>query len=76
MHNPQVACERLIIERLTKSVFSGDSESPATDTEVDHDAGTFDSCHLTNSDHGQGAVASSWRVGSGQDLIGAFVPLA
>ena len=34
-----------------------------------------DICLFTNPDHGQGAFASSWRAGSGQGEIGAFVPL-
>ena len=63
----QVGGVRLIIERCTKSISSGDSESPVTDFEVDQDAETFENYHCTNPDHGQGAFASSWRAGSEQD---------
>ena len=37
----QVGGARLIIERCTEFVSSGDSESPVTDFEVDRDAGTL-----------------------------------
>ena len=37
------------------------------DTEVDRDAENFGNCHFKNPDQGQGAFASSWRAGSGQD---------
>ena len=63
----QVGCARLIIERYTKFISPGDSESPVTDFKVDQDAGTFENYHFTNPDHGQGAFASSWRAGSEQD---------
>ena len=63
----QVGWARLIIERCTKFISSGDSESPVTAPEVDHDAETFDNYHSTNPDHGQGVFASSWRAGSEQD---------
>ena len=63
----QVGGARLIIERCTKFVSLGDSESPVTDFEVDQDAGALENCHCTNPDHGQGAFASSWRAGSEQD---------
>ena len=51
----------------TEFISSGNSESPVTASEVDHDAETFDNCHSTNPDHGQGVFASSWRAGSEQD---------
>ena len=63
----QVGWARLTIERCTKFISSGDSESPVTAPEVDHDAETFDNYHSTNPDHGQGVFASSWRAGSEQD---------
>jgi len=49
---------RTSIGRAAKFISSGDSESPVTDFEVDHEAGTFKNYHLTNPDHGQGAFAS------------------
>ena len=63
----QVGGARLIIERCTKFIFSGDSESPVTDFVVDQGAETFENYHCTNSDHGQGAFASNWRADSEQD---------
>ena len=63
----QVGCARLIIERCTKPIPSGNSESPVRAPEVDHDAETFDNCHSTNPDHGQSVFASCWCAGSGQD---------
>ena len=63
----QVGSARLIIERCTKFISSGDSESPVTDYEVDRDAETLESCHCKNPDHGQGTFDSSWRAGSEQD---------
>ena len=63
----QVGCARLIIERCTKFISSGNSESPVAASEVDHDAETFDNYHSTNPDHGQGVFASSRRAGSGQN---------
>ena len=54
-------------KEFTKFISSGDSESPVTAPEVDHDAETFDNYHSTNPDHGQGVFASSWRAGSEQD---------
>ena len=62
----------LIIERCTMFISSGNSESPVTASEVDHDAETFDNYHSTNPDHGQGVFASSRRAGSGQDYMGFF----
>ena len=59
----QVGGARLIIERCTKFISSGDSESPVTDFEVDQDAGTFENCHCNNPDHGGGAFTSSWPLG-------------
>ena len=58
---------RGFIERCTKFISSGDSDSPVTDLEVDQGAETFENYHFTNPDHGQGAFASSWRAGSEQD---------
>ena len=63
----QVGCARLIIERYTKFISPGDSESPVTDFEVDQGAETFENYHCINPDHGQGAFDSSWRAGSEQD---------
>ena len=61
----QVGCARLTIERCTEFISSGNSESPVAASKVDHDAKTFDNCHSTNPDYGQGVFASSWRAGSG-----------
>ena len=58
----QVGGARLIIERFTKFISAGDSESPVTDFDVDQDAETFESYH-----HGLGAFASSCRAGCEQD---------
>ena len=63
----QVGGARLIIERRTKFISSGDSESPVTDFEVDRDAEIFENYHITNPNHGQGVFASSWRSGSEKD---------
>ena len=63
----QMGCARFIMERFTKFISSGDSESPVTDSEVDHDAGTFENCHCVNSDRGQGDFASSWCASSEKD---------
>ena len=70
----QVGGARLIIERCTKFISSGDSESPVTDFEVGQDAETYENYHFANPDHGQSAFASSWRAGSEQDQTGFFVP--
>ena len=40
----------------------GDSESPFTASEVEHDAETFSNYHITNPDHNQGVFASSCAV--------------
>ncbi len=53
----QVGCARLTNERCTKFISSGNSESPVTASEVDHDAETFDNYHSTNPDCGQGVFA-------------------
>ena len=42
----QVKSAQLIIERCTKFVSLGDSESPVTDFEVDQDAETFKDHHF------------------------------
>ena len=49
----QVGCARLIIERCTKFISSGNLESPVTAPEVEHGTGTFDNYHSTNPDHGR-----------------------
>ena len=62
----QVGSARLIIERCTKFISSGDSESPVTNFEVDQGAETFKNYHSKNPDHVHGAFALSWRAGSEQ----------
>ena len=62
----QVGCARHIIEKCTKFISLGDSESPVTAPEVDHDARSLDNYFFTNLYHGQGAFVSSWRAGSGK----------
>ena len=63
----QVGGARLITERCTIPCSLGDPESPVADFEVDQNADTFENCHCTNPDHGQGAFTSSptssWRAG-------------
>ena len=44
----QIGCVPLILERCTKIIYSGNSESPVTNSEVVHDALTFGNCHLKN----------------------------
>ena len=39
---------------------------PSLSPRAEH-AETIENCHFTNPDHGQGAFASSWSAGSGQD---------
>ena len=41
---------RLIIERYTKFISSGDSEGPIIDFEVDQGAETFENYHCKNPD--------------------------
>ena len=42
----EVGCARLTIERFTKFTSPGDSGSPVTASEVDHDDETTGNCHI------------------------------
>ena len=60
----QVGCARLLfIERCTKFISPGNSESPVTAPKMDHDAETFDNYHSTNPDHAFLLQAGALAVG-------------